>query len=166
MERKIYDKIINKEPILKGWSEDKKYCATTADGTKYLLRITPLARYDTRKSLFAMIEQVAALDIPMCVPVEFGTCNDGVYSIQSWINGEDLNDVLPTLSETEQYFLGLKSGEIVRKMICDVDGAKAAGLFPVCYKGAYEGYGFTPQNKCLTVYDWQELIEKLEGALC
>jgi putative hydrolase of the HAD superfamily len=47
--------------------------------------------------------------------------------------------------------------------ICDVDGAKAAGLFPVWYKGAYEGYGFTPQNECLTVSDWKELIEVLEG---
>jgi serine/threonine-protein kinase len=63
-----------------------------------------------------MLEKVAALDIPMCVPVEFGTCDDGVYNIQSWINGEDLETVLPTLPETEQYILGLRSGEIARKM--------------------------------------------------
>ena len=104
------------EPITKGWSEDKKYCVTTTDGTKYLLRITPISRYEVRKSLYAMLERVAALDIPMCVPVEFGTCGDGVYSLQSWIDGEDLETVLPLLSETEQYVLGLKSGEIVRKM--------------------------------------------------
>ena len=104
------------EPITKGWSEDKKYCVTTEDGTKYLLRITPLSRYETRKSLFAMLESVAALNIPMCVPVEFGTCDDGVYSLQGWIDGEDLEAALPLLSETEQYVLGLKSGEIVRKM--------------------------------------------------
>jgi putative hydrolase of the HAD superfamily len=47
--------------------------------------------------------------------------------------------------------------------ICDVDGAKAAGLFPVWYKGAYEGHGFVPQDECLTIFDWQELIEFLEG---
>ena len=104
------------EPITKGWSEDKKYCVTTEDGTKYLLRITPLSRYETRKSLFAMLESVAALNIPMCVPVEFGTCDDGVYSLQGWIDGEDLEAALPLLSETEQYVLGLKSGEIARKM--------------------------------------------------
>ena len=104
------------EPITKGWSEDKKYCVTTEEGTKYLLRITPISRYETRKSLFAMLERVAALDIPMCVPVEFGTCYKGVYSLQSWIDGEDLEAVLPLLSETEQYVLGFKSGEIARKM--------------------------------------------------
>ena len=104
------------EPITKGWSEDKKYCVTTEEGTKYLLRITPISRYETRKSLFAMLERVAALDIPMCVPVEIGTCYKGVYSLQSWIDGEDLEAVLPLLSETEQYVLGFKSGEIARKM--------------------------------------------------
>lgn len=104
------------EPITKGWSEDKKYCVTTEDETKYLLRITPISRYETLKSLFALLEQVAALGIPMCVPVEFGTCDDGVYSLQSWIDGEDLEAALPLLSETEQYVLGLKSGEIIRKM--------------------------------------------------
>ena len=47
--------------------------------------------------------------------------------------------------------------------ICDVDGAKAAGLYSVWYKGAYEGYGFAPQNECLSVYDWRELIGIFEG---
>ena len=112
----MLEKFIKSEPITKGWSEDKKYCVTTTDGTKYLLRITPISRYEVRKSLFATLEQVAALDIPMCVPVEFGTCDDGVYSLQSWIDGVDLETVLPLLSETEQYILGLKSGEIIRKM--------------------------------------------------
>lgn len=31
---KIYDTIISKEPITKGWSEDKKYFVSTTDGTK------------------------------------------------------------------------------------------------------------------------------------
>lgn len=55
--------------ITKGWSEDKKYCVTAKDQTKYLLRITPGSRYETRKSLYAMLERVAALDIPMVKPV-------------------------------------------------------------------------------------------------
>ena len=114
--QKLFGTFKKTEPIEKGWSEDKKYCVTAENGTKYLLRITPISRYEMRKSLFAMLEKVAALDIPMCLPVEFGTCDDGVYNIQSWIDGEDLETVLPMLSETEQYVLGLKSGEIVRKI--------------------------------------------------
>lgn len=49
------------KPIDKGWSEDRKYCVTDATGMKYLLRITPIERYEVRKSLFDMLERVAAL---------------------------------------------------------------------------------------------------------
>jgi len=115
-DQKLFGTFVKSEPITKGWSEDKKYCVTAADGTKFLLRVTPISRYETRKSLFDMLERVAALNIPMCVPVEFGICDDGVYSLQSWIDGEDLETVLPLLSESEQYVLGIKSGEIVKKM--------------------------------------------------
>lgn len=52
----IYDYIITKEPITKGWSGDKKYCATTADGTKYLLRISPSDQYDRKKNEFEMMK--------------------------------------------------------------------------------------------------------------
>jgi len=115
-EPELLNSFVSYEPITKGWSEDKKYCVTKADGTKYLLRITPISRYEVRKSLFAMLQQVTALGVPMCNPIDFGTCENGVYSLQSWIYGEDLESILPILSETEQYVLGLKSGEIVRKM--------------------------------------------------
>lgn len=110
------------ESITKGWSEDKKYCVTTKYGEKYLLRITPISRYQDRKLLFSILEQVSALNIPMCNPIEFGTYDDetllqgGVYSLQSWIYGDDLEEVLPLMSKTEQYVLGLKSGAILRKI--------------------------------------------------
>ena len=110
------NRFVSAELIEKGWSEDKKYCVTDINGTKYLLSITPAKRYEDRKSLFAMLERVTVLDIPMCKPIEFGICTDGVYVVQSWIDGEDLEAILPLLPETEQYVLGLKSGEIVRKM--------------------------------------------------
>lgn len=104
----------NVEAIQKGWSEDKKYCVTTAAGTKYLLRISPISKHEARKSLFAMLEKTAELKIPMCLPVELGICDDGVYMIQSWIEGEDLEAEIPFLTDTEQYALGMESGRILR----------------------------------------------------
>jgi len=47
--------------------------------------------------------------------------------------------------------------------ICDVDGAKAAGLTPIWYKGAYEGHGFTPKSECIIITDWLELQNHLEA---
>ncbi len=52
----------------------------------------------------------------MCLPIEFGTCGDGMYYLQSWIDGEDLETALPLMTETEQYVLGLQSGELARKL--------------------------------------------------
>lgn len=60
---KVLNSIVHKEPIHKGWSEDKKFCVTNADGTKYLLRLSQLAKYESKKKLFSMMEQIAALDI-------------------------------------------------------------------------------------------------------
>ena len=110
------ERFVKAKLIEKGWSEDKKYCVTDTNGIRYLLRITPIERYEVRKSLFAMLERVATLGIPMCEPIEFGTCADGVYSLLSWIDGDDLEAILPLLPETEQYVLGLKSGEIIKRM--------------------------------------------------
>lgn len=103
-------------PIEKGWSEDKKYRVEKKDGRCYLLRVTPIQRYETRKALFAMLERVAQLEIPMCKPVEFGICKDGVYALHTWINGSDAGDVIPILPKKEQYASGVKAGEILRKI--------------------------------------------------
>lgn len=107
---------ISKEPITKGWSGDKKYCVTTADGRKYLLRVSPPEQYERKKNEFDMMKRVAALGVPMCQPIEFGTCDEGVYSLQSWIDGVDAEEMLPSLSDTEQYELGIKAGKILRTM--------------------------------------------------
>ena len=61
-EQKLFNRFVKFDPITKGWSEDKKYCAFTTDGAKYLLRISPISRFETRKSLFAILERVAAVD--------------------------------------------------------------------------------------------------------
>lgn len=57
-------------PITKGWSCDKKYCVTSADGKKYLLRISPAELHDRKKVTFDMMQRVAALGVPMCQPVD------------------------------------------------------------------------------------------------
>ena len=107
---------VTKEPINKGWSSDKKYCVTDENGTRYLLRVSDIAQHDTKQSEFNMMKQVASFGVPMCQPIEFGTCEDGVYSVQSWIDGEDAEQVMSGYSDTEQYVYGLEAGRILRKI--------------------------------------------------
>lgn len=102
------------EPLEKGWSVDKKYCVTGKDGKKYLLRISPIEQYDRKKAMFEMTKWVAALGVPMCVPVEFGVNDEGVYVIQSWIEGVDAEEVIPDLTLREQYAYGLEAGRILK----------------------------------------------------
>jgi aminoglycoside phosphotransferase (APT) family kinase protein len=106
--------IISKEPITQGWSHDKKFRVTTRDGNTYLLRVTPADRSAHRSEMFRMQQQVAALGVPMCKPVEYGQCDEGVYTIQTWIDGRDAEDVIPTLSKEEQYSYGFEAGRILK----------------------------------------------------
>ena len=107
---------VTKEPINKGWSSDKKYCVTDENGTRYLLRVSDIAQHDTKQSEFNMMKQVASFGVPMCQPIEFGTCDEGVYSIQSWIDGDDAEEIMAAQSDTEQYVYGLEAGHILRKI--------------------------------------------------
>ncbi|MBE6938424.1 MAG: phosphotransferase family protein [Ruminococcaceae bacterium] len=109
-------RFVSKEPINKGWSSDRKYCVTDGGGTRYLLRVSDPAQYGAKLDEFNMMKKVAALGVPMCLPLEFGTCDEGVYSVQSWIDGEDAETLMSGLADTEQYVYGLEAGRILKKI--------------------------------------------------
>ncbi len=104
------------EKIEKGWSQEQKYKVTDKNGQSFLLRITPIEQYEQKKVEFENMQRVSKLGIPMCQPVEFGTCDEGVYSLQSWIDGSDLREVAPELTERELYHYGQEAGRYLRKM--------------------------------------------------
>ena len=112
----ILQTIVRRTPIDKGWSGDRKYCAETADGAKYLLRVSPMDRLERKRREYEQMGKVAQLGIPMCLPVEFGVCDEGVYSIQSWIDGEDAEPVILTLDGAAQYRYGLDAGRMLAKI--------------------------------------------------
>lgn len=106
--------IITKELIYKGWSCDKKYCLTTAGGDKYLLRVTPQEKAANRGELFYLQEKVADLGVPMCKPLKFGKCDEGFYTIQTWIYGKDAEEIIPYVTDLDQYEYGLEAGIILK----------------------------------------------------
>ena len=110
----IFDMFASIEPLDKGLSGDKKYCATAKDGTKHYLRIMSTDKYGECKRQVEVLEQAARVGVPIAQVINFGICTDGVYMVHSWIDGEDLELVLPKLSETEQYKMGIKAGEMLR----------------------------------------------------
>ncbi len=106
------------EPVNKGWSADRKYIVTTEAGEKLLLRVADIEKFDAKKKEYEIIEKYSHLGIRMSMPLEFGTCNDNknVYMLLTWLEGEDLEKVLPGLSKDDQYSLGRQAGKILRKI--------------------------------------------------
>lgn len=104
----------SKELINKGWSGDLKYKVTAADGKTYLYRVSPAEQYERKKREFEYMQRVAKLGIPMCLPIEFGQNEEGVYSIQSFIFGSDAEDAIKGMEDDLVYSYGLDSGRILK----------------------------------------------------
>ena len=104
------------DAIDKGWSADRKYRITDAAGNAYLLRISPKEKTDRVLAQFQRLQQVSKTGIPMCQPVRAGVCADGRYMLLGWIDGEDAEPLIPTLSLKEQYAYGLDAGKTLQKI--------------------------------------------------
>ena len=112
----VFQNINSRTLIEKGWSGDQKYCAVTADGQKYLLRISTIDRLERKRREYEKMCEVAQLGIPMCLPVEFGICDEGAYSIQSWIDGVDAEETIMAMDADTQYRYGWDAGQILAKI--------------------------------------------------
>ena len=110
------ERFVSATPIIKGWSEDKKYCVETADGRRMLLRISDIEELDRKKTEYTMMERAYNLGVLTPQPIEIGLCDEGksVYSLQSWLEGMDAKDALSLMSETERYAFGIRAGETLR----------------------------------------------------
>lgn len=112
----LFNTIVSRELIPKGWSGDQKYRVTDSRGNIYLLRIAPRERLARKEGEFLRMRQVADLGIPMCLPLEFGNCHEGVYTLLSWVDGQDAEAFIPTISPSRQYAYGLDAGRILAKL--------------------------------------------------
>ena len=67
---------------------------------------------------YEIIDKYSKLGFLMSAPVDFGTCGGGknCYMQLTYIEGADLEESLPKLSEREQYLLGRDAGMILKKI--------------------------------------------------
>jgi len=113
-----HESFIRIEAINKGVSGDDKYYVETAQGQRYLLRISSIESYKRKKAMYDMMGRAASLGVSMSAPVDFGICNSGknVYQLLTWCDGETADVLLPKLSHAEQYELGIKAGQNLRRI--------------------------------------------------
>jgi aminoglycoside phosphotransferase (APT) family kinase protein len=112
------EKIKNVQLINKGWSKDKKYRIEINSDKYFLLKISNITEYNTKKRDFELLKQIDEQSFLMSRPIEFGLFNQGkeVYTLFNWIEGEDAENIIPLLSDIEQYNIGICAGEILRKI--------------------------------------------------
>lgn len=106
------------EPVEKGWSGERKYHVTDGQGRHRLLRISDRERSDRKEQEFRIMEQLYGLGVPLPEPVEFGTLPDGSgnYTLSQWCFGNDAEIAVPRTSPQEQFLLGCRAGEILRRI--------------------------------------------------
>lgn len=103
-------------PIVKGWSKDKKYYVETQGNDRLLLRLAEAKYLETKEKEYKTMVEVAKLGVNMSLPVDFGICGNGefVYTLLTWIDGSPMDEVISAFSSQEQYSLGLKDGKVLK----------------------------------------------------
>ena len=115
------------EKIDKGMAGDIKYrCRRGAE--EYLLRVAAGKEYDEKKKEFAYLKKLSDAGLPVPGCVEFIKNDDGskVFTLLSWMPGEDLEGVISNMSQSEQYEIGNQAGSILRRIhdTCPETGVK------------------------------------------
>lgn len=121
--REYYDIPNNKywieiNEINKGWSADKKFYIKTKDNKDLLLKISDISEYSKKKDEFRNIKAINNKDILMSSAIEFGICNNGksVYSLFTWIDGNDADLKIKEFNKEEQYNLGFTAGKYLKEI--------------------------------------------------
>lgn len=110
------DKWIKVEPLLKGWSDDKKYIVYTED-LKYLLRVSNISLYNKRLEQFNLLKEVEKLNLNTPKPISFGKLNDTeVYMLLSYVEGVPAQEYILNVTDDEAYKLGIEAGNILKKL--------------------------------------------------
>lgn len=114
----LYNTFKKIQPINKGMSGDEKYYIEDVEGKHFLLRVADLSEFKQKKIEYEIIKNMNNLDVPMPSPVDFGICNGGknLYTLLSWVEGEEVEATLLRLTEKEQYKLGIGFGKVLHKI--------------------------------------------------
>ncbi|KRE57915.1 aminoglycoside phosphotransferase family protein [Paenibacillus sp. Soil750] len=105
--------------ITKGFSFDSKYFLyENSETPQYVLRTAPLKQKQKKESEFEVVKNVFDRGIKTSKPIQFGAIEsiDICYMLLSYVEGEDAFDILPSLSDDEQYQIGLQAGRELRIM--------------------------------------------------
>ncbi len=108
----VYEHMIK---VNKGWSKDDKFLVTYQSQI-YFLRISRLNEQLRIEKIFDFMNKVSDLSILICKPIRYMIIEHHVHGLYQYIYGSDLIDILQSYTKEEQYLLGIKSGEYLKKI--------------------------------------------------
>jgi len=97
---------------------ERKFYIETKQGEKRNLLVAPIRELKWRSGDDCVNQYIASLNIPVPRMVCNGILSEGtlLYELYTWLDGEDLFTVMPSLNPVEQFDLGVKCGEMARKL--------------------------------------------------
>lgn len=105
------------EPILKGYSPDRKFKVTVPSQGHYLVRTYDSNQEAKKQAEFQWMHGARQIGVMSQLPVAMGRLDEGQgYMVLSYIEGEDASDVLPRLSEKVQRDIGMQAGAQLRML--------------------------------------------------
>jgi len=112
--QKLDIKII--ERLVKG--HEKKFYIETLNGDKRLLRINDIKHYEWTKNDACAYNYITAAGINVMRLIDMDVFFEGTLSYQlfTWYDGNDLVDALPSMKQEEQFSVGIKTGNLLRKL--------------------------------------------------
>jgi len=105
---------MSKVQIHKGWSADKKFLL--GDGN--LLRTSDISTLERKTMEFQFLQAIEQLHLPTPKPLKLEVSSDNkeVWTTLTFLEGDDLREVLPELPLKKQYPLGVEAGGILREI--------------------------------------------------
>lgn len=154
------------EPVLKGWSDDHKFIVHCSNGAKLQLRLSALQGYAAKQQEFERIQAVASLGLNSSQALGFGLSPDGqqVYLLLSWVEGQDAEAVVPSLSPQRQYTLGYQAGQALQQ-IHHLPAKRAEGSWKRHYTQRIARKLATYRASGLELPEAQQAINFLENQL-
>ncbi|GAB5555061.1 MAG: phosphotransferase family protein [Saprospiraceae bacterium] len=106
------------ERITAGWSKDQKFLITTKSGVEYLLRLSDQTAFEQEKEKYVAMQALDQFELPLPRLLDMGYANHGkhTYRLFSWMEGQEINNVLPQLTIRKQYELGWQAGQILKQI--------------------------------------------------
>jgi aminoglycoside phosphotransferase (APT) family kinase protein len=99
-----------------GWSIDEKYMVEHKDGSRYLVRLSPIEYHAIKQKEFEILKNISHKNITH--PIDCGICNGGktAYLIFHWVEGVEVEPIISKMSALDQYKLGLSSGVLLKEI--------------------------------------------------